>query len=113
MGAAASSSPREVTVGSDKADYKVAASEYKAYLLSFEDTPKSLPSSLRHSRDTSDTKWEAERRVALAKERRSMLTQMRRDPLQRPIRVVTLRPSDGTPVRTVTVRPRGVVLESA
>jgi hypothetical protein len=113
MGAAATM-PREVTVTGDytnKEMYKVAAEEYKAYLLTLEETPK-LPTSCRRKHSpAADPNWEADRRTALSKQRRSMLAQMNHDPLQRPMRVVSLRPDAS--VRTVTVRPRGVVLESS
>jgi hypothetical protein len=85
--------PREVTV---KGEYKVAAEEYKAYLQTLGDSPEPLQN--RHHFCTPDPKWEVERGLALARERRAMLTSIRQDPFR--------------PPRAVTVRSRGVALES-
>merc|ERR1712124_207253 len=96
MGTAASM-PREVTVSSE---YKVAAEEYKAYLLTLGEAPKSARSHLRHQdcvKADKFSKWEVERRASLAQQRREMLAHVRQSPF---------RP-------TVVVRPRAIAVESS
>jgi hypothetical protein len=102
--------PKEVTVSSSYKDnkdlYKVAAQEYKAYLLTLRETEALTHQHQQKNGRTADPKWEApavsptaaERRISLARERRVMLAQIRQDPFR--------------PARAVTVRPRGVALGS-